>query len=281
MSVDIHTTLNLISDVLVNRPAPLREFDQIYMRLGDMLLHVDHISHWFHDRRVVFIGDGDAVGLAMMHLYAQGQVAHGPQSVHVLDFDDRIVGSVQRFARQFDLVDRVSAAYYNVRDSVPPDVAGEYDAFYTNPPYGKSNGGRSVEVFIRRGIEVCGSDCRGCVVLADDDSLPWTQEVLASVEQSVVAAGFMISELKPKAHQYHLDDAPNLSSCTMLMKRHTPPSGKIRSLPLSEDDCVNFYGRNSPLKYKRIRDKTAAGRFPSRDHEIELFDDGPRLWPEQ
>lgn len=281
MTVDIHRTLNVISNVLVNRPAPLREFDQIYMRAGDLLLHVDHICKWFNGRDVVFVGDGDATGLALMHLFAEGLLTYGPKSIHVLDFDDRMVGSVQRFAKQHELAECVQASYYNVRDPIAGDIIGKFDAFHTNPPFGKSNGGRSVEAFIRRGIEACGGNCRGCVVLADDDSLQWTQDVLTAVQQSVVAAGFTISELKPKAHQYHLDDAPELSSCTMLLRRQQPLAGPVRSLPLSTDDCRNFYGSGVPLTVKRVRDKTAAGRLPSRDHEIEPFDDSPTLWPER
>lgn len=278
MAVDIHTTLNLLSDVIVNRPVPLREFDQIYMRAGDMLLHVDHICSWFHERSVVFVGDGDATALALMHLYANGQIRHGPERVHVLDFDERIVGSVQRFAKQHNLEGRVTTSFYNVRDALPSEYLRQFSAFHTNPPYGKSNGGRSIEAFINRGIEACSPECRGCVVLADDDGLPWTQDVLAAVQQSVVAAGFMISALKPKAHQYHLDDAPDLLSCTMLLKRQAASEGNVRSLPLGKDDCRNFYGRDLPLTVRRVKDRTAAGRFPSRDHEIEVFDDTPPLW---
>ena len=222
MSVDIRTTLNLISEVLVNRPAPLREFDQIYMRAGDMALHVDHIAEWLHNRNVVFIGDGDATGLTLIHLLANNQIRFGPKKIHILDFDERMVGSVHRFAKQHGYERIIDASYYNVRDALPGHLVGSFDGFHTNPPYGKSNGGRSIEAFIRRGVEACGHECRGCVVLADDDSLEWTQDVLTAVQQSIVAAGFMISELKPKAHRYHLDDAPELTSCNALGK--APPS---------------------------------------------------------
>jgi len=273
MSVDIRETLNSISNVLINRPPPIREFDQIYMRAGDMLLHVDHICSFFHDKRMVFIGDGDATGLSLIHLYQRGQLRHGPASIHVLDFDDRMVGSVRRFAKQYNLADRVSASQYNVRDPLPDGLVGFFDAFHTNPPFGKSNGGRSVEAFIQRGIEACNDSCRGCVVQADDDSLNWTQEVLANVQQSVVAGGFMISDLRPKAHQYHLDDAPDLTSCTMLLKRVQPLEALARSLPLAADACQHFYGRDEPLRVQRVRDRTAGGRYPSRDHEIEFFEE--------
>jgi predicted methyltransferase len=279
MATDIHVILNLLSEVLVNRPAPLREFDQIYMRAGDMLLHVDHICHWFNGKNVVFVGDGDAIAIAMMHLYVSQHLEFGPEHVHVLDFDMRVVGSVERFAKQHGLDQRISASFYNVRESLPKEFLGRFDGFHTNPPFGKSNGGRSIEAFIQRGIEACGPSARGCVVLAaDDETLPWTQEVFAAVQQSVVAAGFMISELKPKAHQYHLDDAPELFSSTMLLKRQGGGQAPVKSFDLSPDACANFYGHDLPLRARRVVDKTAAGRFPSRDHEIELYDDAPKLW---
>lgn len=244
-----------------------------------MLAHVDHICSWLHGRDVVFMGDGDAVGLALMHLAKREDVAYGPRSMHLLDFDERMVESVRRFARYYDLEDRVSATLYNVRLPVPADLRGKFSAFHTNPPYGKSNGGRSVEIFIRRAIEACGDDCNGCVVLGDDDALSWTQEVLAAVQQSVVSEGFMISELKPKAHQYHLDDAPELTSCTMLLRRmRARGEAGVRSIALADDECADFYGREQPLRVQCVKDFTAGGRFPSRDHEIVWFDDAPGLF---
>lgn len=272
-SVDIRTALNIVSDVLINRPSPLREFDQIYMKAGDVLLHCDHICGWLKDRDVVFIGDGDAIALSLMHLGTKGQIGACPRTVTVLDFDDRMVGSVNRFAKAHGLTDRIFSANYNVRDALPADIVGRFSAFHTNPPFGKSNGGKSVDVFIRRGIEACGKDCRACVVLADDDTLPWTQDVLGNVQSNVVASGFMISELRPKYHQYHLDDAPDLTSATMLIKRHKQAGAVSMSRRITDEECENFYGQGQPLQVKRVKDRTAAGRYPSRDHEIEFFED--------
>ena len=36
--IDLREAVNAISDVVQNRPRPLREFDQIYMKTGDMVL---------------------------------------------------------------------------------------------------------------------------------------------------------------------------------------------------------------------------------------------------
>jgi N4-bis(aminopropyl)spermidine synthase len=273
VGVSLRLSMNAISDVVVNRPPALREFDQIYMRAGEMLMHVDHVCEWFDDRNVVFIGDGDAMALCLVHLHASGLVNCGPRSVHILDFDERMIGSVNRFAKVHGYEDRIKASYYNVRDALPSEFIGAFDAVHTNPPFGKSNGGTSVDVFLRRGMEACGNDCRVCVVLADDDKLPWTQEVLAHVQQGAIAGGFMVTELRPKAHKYHIDDVPDLTSCTMLLKRHEIRGGPTRSRALSQDECQNFYGKNLPLTVAKIRDRTAAGRLPSRDHEIIPFEE--------
>ena len=36
MKLDIRLAMNAVSDVIQNRPQPLREFDQIYMKAGDL-----------------------------------------------------------------------------------------------------------------------------------------------------------------------------------------------------------------------------------------------------
>ena len=39
MALDLRAALNAVSDVVQNRPPPLREFDQIYMKVGDVVVH--------------------------------------------------------------------------------------------------------------------------------------------------------------------------------------------------------------------------------------------------
>ena len=43
-TLDLRRSLNAISDVVNNRPRPLREFDQIFMKTADMLLQTDHVG---------------------------------------------------------------------------------------------------------------------------------------------------------------------------------------------------------------------------------------------
>lgn len=272
-SLDLRTCMNAVSDVLINRPPPLREIDQIYMKAGDILIHADHMCRWFANRDVVFIGDGDAVALLLIHLTRLQLVQAGPRSIHVLDFDERIVNSVHRFAKTHGYSGEVAATLYNVADALPHNVLNHFSGFHTNPPYGSKNGGESVKVFLQRGIEACRPNANGCIVLADDDEFPWTKSVLASVQESLPRHGYMVAELRPKAHQYHLDDAPDLTSCSLLVTQSPGGVCPIESLPLNAEARQNFYGRNHSLKYERIKDNTAGGRYPSRDHLIIQYEE--------
>src|SRR2546426_11594299 len=114
MPLDLRLALNAVSDVVANRPQPLREFDQIYMKVGDLVVHAEFVARRFDGRKVVFVGDGDAIGLAIAHLMNEKVIEYGPRHVTVLDFDERMVNSVNEFAADYECVDRIEARLYNV-----------------------------------------------------------------------------------------------------------------------------------------------------------------------
>lgn len=267
--MDLRLALNAVSDVVNNRPRPIREFDQIYMKSADMLLQAEHVSRWLNKRRVVFIGDGDAIGLCLVHLHALGIIESGPSLVRVLDFDERIVNSIMTFAERYQVADRVSAELYNAADPLPTEHWQAYDAFYTNPPFGASNGGASMRVFCERGMEATGKNAIGCVVAADDQEFPWSQDVLFELEKQFLAQGFVISELVPAFHSYHLDDAPSLTSCSLVTRRLRFSPSTATSKAISKQDCENFYGDEVPLRYRYIRDLTSGGKLGPTDYKLE------------
>jgi hypothetical protein len=59
--IDFRSCLYGLSDVIINRPTPLRLFDQIYMKLPDMLLQAELTARWCDGKSVLYIGDGDAI----------------------------------------------------------------------------------------------------------------------------------------------------------------------------------------------------------------------------
>ncbi len=150
VEIDLKAAINAVSDVVQNRPRPLREFDQIYMKTGDMVMQSELVSRWADGKRLAFIGDGDAISVCTAYLSAKGILDTGPAHITVFDFDERIVKAVTRFADK-ERLDNLDAELYNCLDAFP-DVE-PYDRFYTNPPWGASNAGESVKVFTQRGID--------------------------------------------------------------------------------------------------------------------------------
>src|SRR3954471_7812735 len=96
--IDLREAMNAVSDVVQNRPRPLREFDQIYMKTGDMVLQSEFVGRWAKDKRLAFIGDGDAISVCVAYLHNQGILEGGPSKIVVFDFDERICNAVKRFA---------------------------------------------------------------------------------------------------------------------------------------------------------------------------------------
>ncbi len=274
MPMDLRQSLNAVSDVIVNRPPPLREFDQIYMKAADMLMQAEHVSRWLAGRDVVFIGDGDAMALCVTHLHAQGHLERGPARIHVLDFDERMVNSVHRFAERNGYERRVSASLYNVADPLPAEHWKRYGGFYTNPPFGGSNEGASVKAFLLRGLEALRDDGIGCAALADTQDLPWPNKVLFAAQRMLLDYGCVIAEMIPEFHKYHLDDNPDLTSCSLIARRDAtlPSNLSASSAALPPEDRQNFYGRANPLKVRYVRDLTNGSKFPSRDHRMEAFE---------
>ena len=270
-SIDLRASINALSDVINNRPRPLRIYDQIYMKLADMLLQAEILGRWFQGKSAIFIGDGDAIGLSLVHLSTLKLLAGAPLSVTVLDFDERVVNSINHFGRVYGIEDRIHAELYNVADPLPERHWQSHDAFYTNPPWGASNGGASVRGFVGRGIEAMGDGAVGCIVIGDHPDYPWTHSVQFATQRFAMDRGFRMAEMLPHFHHYHLDDDPELTSCCMLIRRDGGPSTPYSSEPLPQEDWHNFYGADSPLLIRYVRDLTNGGKLASKDVRAEAF----------
>ena len=269
--MDLRNALNLISDVVANRPRPLRQFDQIFMKSGDMLLQTDLICREFADKDVIFVGDGDAIGLCAVYLKKCKIFSEGPTRVHVLDFDERVVRSIERFAKRFDVSDRITAELYNVADPLPVAHWQKFGGYYTNPPFGQRNEGASVLAFMQRGVEACGEAAKGCLVIADDAAHQWSQKVLQAAQKQGIDDGYYVSHLVPKFHKYHLDDHPDLTSCSLFLTKLQHKKTEYSSLSLGQNARQHFYGKDNPLTVRYVKDLTDNGNIDSKDHHLELF----------
>ncbi len=272
--IDLRAALNAVSDVVQNRPRPLREFDQIYMKAGDMVMQSEFVARWADGKRLAFIGDGDAISVCTAYLHNREILEYGPSKVVVYDFDERICQAVKRFADS-ERLENLDAVLYNCLDAFPgPD---SFDCFYTNPPWGASNDGESVNVFIQRGMEAVGYTGEGIAVVADDPELEWPKRVLANLQAFSLAHGFFVGRMMPQVHSYHLDDAPDLRSCNVLLK--SMPGNERRSAAsvaiVEPARLENFYGRENPprVRYVRERKRVDYGKAPQEEYALELMEE--------
>jgi len=269
MKVNLRHAMNAISDVVQNRPRPLREFDQIHMKSGDMVMQSEIVAEWADNKRLAFIGDGDAISVCVAYLQSRNVLEFGPSKITVFDFDERTVNAVKRFADK-ERIEHLDAVLYNCLDSFPEFP--KYDCFYTNPPWGASNNGESINVFTQRGIEAVQYDGDGMIVIADDDELPWPKLVLANVQRYGLSKGFYVSRMQRKLHLYHLDDAPDLKSCNLYVSSE-PGNEKKKTDSENVTDpnkLQNFYGRSKEPRVKYVREIRSLNYGKANENEYEL-----------
>ncbi|MCA1617774.1 MAG: bis-aminopropyl spermidine synthase family protein [Acidobacteria bacterium] len=270
--IDLRAAINAISDVIENRPRSLREFDQIYMKAGDMVLQSELVARWAGGKRLAFIGDGDAISVCVAYLQKREIINRGPSEIVVFDFDERICSAVTRFADK-EGIENLSAVLYNCLDPFPGPT--DFDCFYTNPPWGASNEGESVKVFMQRGMEAVAYDGEGMVVIADDPELEWPKRVLANVQAFAISNNFFVQKMMSQLHSYHLDDAPNLRSCNLIFKSLPGSKHILESLPITDPEQLNhFYGRdNSPrVRYVREKKRLDYGKAHEDEYSLELLE---------
>lgn len=274
--VDLRAAVNAVSDVIVNRPRPLRAFDQIYMKAGDMVAQAEIVASWADGKELAFIGDGDSISVCVAYMRRRKILSYGPARITVFDFDERIVNAIKRFAGKEGL-DHLDAVLYNCLDPLP-DVQ-RHEFFYTNPPWGASNNGESVHVFAQRGMEATGYAGEGMIVIADDQELAWSKQVLASTQAFAAKQGFYTCSMRPKVHEYHLDDAPELRSCNLVVAAlpgTAPPPGGSQAI----NDPVrltNFYGRGADPHVHFVREAKTLdyGKASEDEYFLQLIGGAP------
>jgi predicted methyltransferase len=248
--IDLQEAVNAVSDVVQNRPRPIRSIDQIYMKSGDMVMQAELVAHWADKKKLAFIGDGDAISVCVAYLKSTGIIDYGPSQITVFDFDERQVQAVKSFAERKH-IRHLNAELYNARDAFPK--VNRFDRFYTNPPWGQSNDGTSVHVFMERGIEACGFGGQGMVVIADDEELEWAKRVLSTTQKRASDLGYFVNRMQPLMHSYHLDDDALLRSCNLFFEALPGNASRGKSKAVEKERLVNFYGRDQNLRMRYIR----------------------------
>jgi hypothetical protein len=124
---------------------------------------------------------------------------------------------------------------------------------------------------MQRGMEAISFEGEGLIVIADDPELDWTKRVLTNTKEFAISNGFMVQKMMPQMHSYHLDDAPGLQSCNLIVKselgnRKDPNSSGITDAAR----LANFYGRDNRPRVRYVREKVRLDYGKAHDDEYHL-----------
>ncbi len=250
-----------------SRPIALRTYDQIPMRGDDLLYQAKFIAPYVANKSVAFVGDYDSASALLGLLGTLGDP--GPAHMLVLDFDERVLATLQGIARRHGFADRLEVRLFNVFDPVPPDLVGRYDWFYTNPPYGSRNNGASGRLFIARGCELMRGGANGCIILPDDPARPWSHRAMLATQRFLITHDWVVREKFDSMHRYHLDDDQDLSSSLLLVNHVAAADRDDHAIPyagrrVTAAEVPYFYGRAVVPPYPRYIDREGNSVFVGR-----------------
>ncbi|MCA9446383.1 MAG: bis-aminopropyl spermidine synthase family protein [Candidatus Omnitrophica bacterium] len=179
------------------RPSAERSLDQSHATRKTLVNRANHFIEegLIQGKRVLFLGDDDLTSLATLQLLREkrGKEALGSCEVTVLELDERLVeliksiGERERFPIRVEKVD--------LREKLPQGLAGQFDFFFTDPPYTPAG----AELFLDRGCEalrqVSGVRANLAIPLSPPALQMATQEIL-------LRKGFFIDYLLPAFNHY-------------------------------------------------------------------------------
>lgn len=230
-----------------SRPKPIREYDQIYMFSTDMILQALLVEKIIANKKILFLGDGDGMSLLLLFLMENHKIT-AAEEIRVLDFDERIVNNYKQFFDKSCLTAKVhlNANMYNVLNPIEDDKLKKYfDFFYINPPYGSKNQGNSCIAWLYRCMEYCKEQSSGCIIMPYDRHFDWSIYNMKKIQNFLLQNGYIIRNMIPNIHRYHLDDNPTLRSSALIVDRMEDSGRLYEEFP---DELVcNLYG--SPRKY--------------------------------
>lgn len=106
-------------------------------------------QHALIGKRILCVGDDDlvsvSIGLLLKRLFPDG--GHIATRLDVLDIDMRFIQFIENAAREWALP--VQCHPIDLREPLPEKLQGQYDCFFTDPPYTL----QGISLFVSRGIQ--------------------------------------------------------------------------------------------------------------------------------
>jgi len=188
---------SVFEQIASKRPPVDRRWDQSHATLETAVKRAELFLDrgWIQGKRVLFLGDDDLTSIGTLLLFKErlGKKAMETSSVSVLEIDTRLVEFLQQVAREEDLP--LVAIQADLRESVPSQLAGSFDFFFTDPPY-TSEG---VNLFLDRGCQALDPEGMRKAALAVPLSPPSLQ---LATQEAIIKKGFAIDYLTPGFNHY-------------------------------------------------------------------------------
>lgn len=193
--IDIGTLSNEFMEwsvqVLTHRPSP-HGWDQVPISPNQAILDtIDLLNRLSDEKDLLFIGDDDFHSLLLSRLAPDLRI-------RVLDVDVRVVREITCVAERYKL--NVVADVYDVCEELPAHLTGNFDMFYTDPPYNYEG----LSLFIIRGLQALRSH-RGAwgAVAAPFCHLPLTvRDCIREIERLIIENGCVLTEIRPVFKQF-------------------------------------------------------------------------------
>lgn len=183
------------------RPPARWQIDQVHTTPADLARRASFLLEHgdIQGKDVLFVGDDDFCSLLVAKV---GR----PRRVVVVDIDERILETLAAQARAHDLP--LETFPYDLSrlatEDAPPELAGQFDTFVTDPPYSDSG----MMLFCAFGMSILRRrpGAVACVATPWLVREEWSDELLYRLQTAFVGEGFLLSDVKRAFSAYEHED---------------------------------------------------------------------------
>jgi len=215
-------------EILNGRPMPMSKYDQAPVPAEQAFLNIAYLlSNISDESTFAFLGDDDFHSLLLAKLLPK-------LSITVFEADIRVASTISEIAERESL--NVSVVEADMRDGIPDTYHGQFNAFYSDPPYSESG----ILLFLYRGITLLINQRASWGVIAVPfTSLPLgVRNMLLVVQKYLIQNGFLVEESIPffKQSQSPLGIISGIMKCQRIHVQSIKPPPKTSNI------YEHFYG---------------------------------------
>lgn len=152
-------------------------------------------DHSLIGKQVLCVGDDDLVSVSLGFLLKRlfPNARNSKTTIHVVDIDDRFLRYIQEIAEREGL--QIKCHNLDLRQPLPEELHGQYDCFFTDPPYTL----QGLNLFISRGISGLKKKKGLPIFLSFAHKSP---DFTLAMQREFVRMGLMAKEVIPHFNEY-------------------------------------------------------------------------------